>query len=159
MMRTEASSKGLPGAVAVACIMLALVGTVGPASARQYGAGDIGYLVNLWDTNRTGFKGTVQSIDTFSALGTVDTIGKAGDGSAAGVVIVVGLSAQVSCPSGGADLTEGDSVAVSGRIVSAATAVSQAKTGEIGGPKAENRVRDSLVLQACTVQKVGGPAK
>jgi hypothetical protein len=112
--------------------------------------------VNLWDTNRSGFKGTVQGIDTFSALGTVDTISKAGDGNAFDVIVNVGLNAQVSCTANTAEVGTGDTVTVSGRIESVATAVSQMHTDKTGG---SGRARDSLRLQSCTVQKALKPTK
>ena len=133
--------------------MFALAGTAGPASARQYGAGDINSLVSLWNTNRTAFKGTVSGIDTFSAIGTVDAI------SPSGVVVEVGLSAEVSCPAAAFDLAKGDKVSVSGRIDSAATAVSQTKKDNIGISEGGARARDSLGLQSCTVQKLPGAPK
>ena len=147
---------GVSGAVAVGLVMLAFVGTVRPASARQYGPGDIGYLVNLWDTNRAGFKGTVQGIDTFSALGTVDAISKIGDGNSFDVLVAIGLSGEVLCTTGTADVEKGDTVSVSGRIGSVATAVSQIGTS---GSESGGRARDSLRLQSCTVQKALRPAK
>jgi hypothetical protein len=147
---------GVAGTVIVVFVMLALIGSVRPASARQYGAGDINYLVSLWDTNRAGFKGTVQGIDTFSALGTVDTItSKAGEGNAFDVIVDVGLSAQVSCTTEAADVKKGDSVTVSGRIASATTAVSQMSRNDTRG--SEPRPRDTLGLQSCTVQKALRP--
>ena len=139
-----------------AFVMLALIGTVRPASARQYGAGDMSYLVNLWDTNRVGFKSTVQGIDTFSALGTVSTISKAGEGDAFDVMVDIGLNGQVSCTAYSAEAETGDTVTVSGRIDSVATAVSQMHTNRTGG---SGRARDSLKLQSCTVQKALKPTK
>ncbi|HLZ65259.1 MAG TPA: hypothetical protein VKQ29_03455 [Aliidongia sp.] len=140
--------------MAVACGLLALTGTAEQALARQYGAGDISYLMNLWNTNRAGYLGTVQNIDTFSALGTVDTVSKTVDGSGFDVVVTVGLSAEVSCTTGAADLVKGDQVTVSGRIGRATTALSQATMNQIGGPGGS---RDSLGLQSCMVEKVSPP--
>lgn len=150
---TERPRKSWHLPAGVAAVVLALVGVAGPASARQYGAGDISSLVSLWNTNRTAFKGTVQGIDTFSAIGTVDEI------SPSGVVVEVGLSAEVSCPTAAPDVAKGDKVSVSGRIDSAATAVSQGKKDNIGTSEAGTRARDALGLQSCTVQKLPGAPK
>jgi hypothetical protein len=137
-------------------MLAALAATVGPALARQYGPGDISYLVNLWDTNRSGFKGTVQGIDTFSALGTVNSISKAADGSTFDVLVDVGLNTQVSCSANSAEAETGDTVTVSGRIDSVATAGSQMHTNKTGD---SGRARDSLKLKTCTVEKALKPKK
>jgi hypothetical protein len=126
--------------------MLTLIGTVGPASARQYGPGDVGYLVNLWNTNRARFEGVVQGVDTFSALGTVKTISPSQNGF--DVIVDVGMNARIVCSSTSAEVAEGDTVTVSGRIAAAATAASQMTTNQ---PPV--RARDTLGLQSCTVQK------
>ena len=88
-MRKGSSTKHPRGYAATVAVVLVLAGTAGPASARQYGAGDINSLVSLWNTNRAAFRGAVQPIDTFSAIGTIDAI------SPSEMVIEVGLSAQV----------------------------------------------------------------
>jgi len=137
-------------------VLAALIGTVGPASARQYEAGDITYLVNLWNTNRTEFIGGVRGVDTFSALGTVSSISKAGDGNAFDVIVDVGLNAQVSCSANGAEAETGDIVTVSGRIESVATAVSQMNTNKSGDSAG---ARDALKLQSCMIQKALKPKK
>jgi hypothetical protein len=86
----------------------------------------------------------------------VNSIAKAADGSAFDVIVDVGLNAQVSCSANSAEAETGDTVTVSGRIDSVATAGSQMHTNKTGGSA---RARDSLKLRTCTVQKALKPTK
>lgn len=153
-------SRSVPIATIVVLGTLALIGSVRPAAARQYSAGDIDYLVNLWDRDQQRFKGTVQGIDTFSALGTVDKISQSGAGNASDVIVDIGLRARVVCSADAAGVAVGDMVTVSGRIDTIANAVSQMRTNQAGAaPAPGDRPRDSLGLRSCTVQKALRPTK
>jgi thiamine monophosphate kinase len=137
--------------------VFAMLALVGRASAREYGPGDVSYLMNLWNSDRARYEGTVQGIDTFSALGTVQAISPSGNASALDVIIDIGLSARVSCAADTAAFEKGETVMVSGRIGTAATALSQMKTAKPDGDGPETRARDTLELRSCTVRKALRP--
>jgi len=139
--------------------VVTLIAAISPASAREYGPGDVSYLVNLWNTNRERFEAVVQGVDTFSALGTVKTISKSKDASAFQVIVDVGLNARISCASDAAAVAEGDTVTVSGRIATAASAAAPMKASQKGEAGPVERARDGLTLRSCTVQKALRPAK
>jgi hypothetical protein len=132
-------------------LVIVLFAIVPQAAARQYGPGDIRQLVNLWNANRTEFKGVVQGVDTFSGLGTLESISASSNPNAFDVVVSVGLTAQVSCSANAVEGEKGDTVTVSGRIDSVSTATPSPRGGA-GGPGADS-TRDSLRLQGCAVRK------
>lgn len=143
--------------VHVVCLLLSsfasLVGDIGSASARNYGAGEVAYLVNLWNTNRQAFEGVVQGVDTFSSLGTVRSISQPKGDNAISVIVDIGMNARVECPTKVAAVDEGKSVMVSGRIATVEAAVSQMENRPASGGGPSERPRDILRLQSCTVQK------